>query len=78
MDWHRVEGSWKQIKGSVKEQWRRYIHNDVEVIAGRRDQRAGMITDRDIAARLLRIRRSARNPATLNPGMSRTRLRTHA
>ncbi|MGX9147919.1 CsbD family protein, partial [Mesorhizobium sp. 128a] len=21
MDWNRVEGNWKQVKGKVKEQW---------------------------------------------------------
>jgi len=38
MDWNRVEGNWKQLKGKAKEQWGNLTDDDLDVIAGRRDQ----------------------------------------
>jgi uncharacterized protein YjbJ (UPF0337 family) len=41
MDWNRVEGNWKQLKGHVKEQWGKLTDDDLDVVAGRREQLAG-------------------------------------
>lgn len=38
MDWNRVEGNWKQMKGKVKEQWGKLTDDDLDVIAGKQDQ----------------------------------------
>ncbi|MBN9251886.1 MAG: CsbD family protein [Mesorhizobium sp.] len=46
MDWNRVEGNWKQIKGKVKEQWGKLTDDDLDVIAGKRDQLEGKIQER--------------------------------
>jgi uncharacterized protein YjbJ (UPF0337 family) len=46
MDWNRVEGNWKQFKGKVKEQWGRLTDDDLDEIAGRRDQLEGKIQER--------------------------------
>jgi uncharacterized protein YjbJ (UPF0337 family) len=46
MDWNRVEGNWKQIKGSVKEKWGKLTDDDLNVINGRRDQLEGKIQQR--------------------------------
>jgi uncharacterized protein YjbJ (UPF0337 family) len=46
MDWTRVEGNWKQMRGRVKERWGRLTDDDLTVIAGRRDQLEGMIQER--------------------------------
>ena len=46
MDWNRVEGNWKQIKGAVKEQWGKLTDDDIDVINGRRDQLEGKIQER--------------------------------
>lgn len=46
MDWNRVEGSWKQIKGKIKEQWGKLTDDDLDVINGRRDQLEGKIQER--------------------------------
>ena len=35
MDWNRVEGNWKQVKGKVKEQWGKLTDDDLDVIAGK-------------------------------------------
>ena len=41
MNWDRIEGNWKQFKGNVKEQWGKLTDDQLDVIAGRRDQLAG-------------------------------------
>jgi uncharacterized protein YjbJ (UPF0337 family) len=46
MDWNRVEGNWKQLKGKAKEQWGNLTDDDLDVIAGRRDQLEGKIQER--------------------------------
>jgi uncharacterized protein YjbJ (UPF0337 family) len=46
MDWARVEGNWKQMRGRVKERWGKLTDDDLTVIAGRRDQLEGMIQER--------------------------------
>ncbi len=38
MDWNRVEGNWKQFKGKVKEEWGKLTDDDLDRIAGKRDQ----------------------------------------
>jgi len=46
MDWNRVEGNWKQIKGKVKERWGKLTDDDLNVIGGRREQLEGKIQER--------------------------------
>ena len=36
MDWNRVEGNWKQVKGKVKEQWGKLTDDDLDQIDGQR------------------------------------------
>lgn len=38
-----IEGNWKEIKGRAKEQWGKLTDDQLDVIAGRRDQLAGEI-----------------------------------
>ena len=45
MNWDRVEGNWKQFKGKVKEQWGRLTDDDLDVIAGKKDQLAGKLQE---------------------------------
>ncbi len=40
MDWNRIEGNWKQFKGKFKEQWGHLTDDDLDKIAGRREQHA--------------------------------------
>ena len=42
----RIEGNWKQVKGKVKEQWGKLTDDDLDVIAGKRDQLLGRIQER--------------------------------
>lgn len=46
MDWNRVEGNWKEFKGKVKEKWGQLTDDDLDVIAGRRDQLEGRLQER--------------------------------
>ena len=46
MDWYRVEGNWKQVKGKVKEKWGQLTNDDLDTIAGKRDQLEGKIQER--------------------------------
>ena len=46
MDWNRVEGNWKQVKGKFKEQWGNLTDDDLTAIGGKRDQLEGKIQER--------------------------------
>lgn len=43
MNWDRIEGDWKQFKGKVKEKWGKLTDDDLDVIAGKRDQLSGKL-----------------------------------
>jgi uncharacterized protein YjbJ (UPF0337 family) len=45
MDWNRVEGNWKQLKGKIKEQWGHLKDDELDKIAGRREQLEGKIQE---------------------------------
>jgi uncharacterized protein YjbJ (UPF0337 family) len=46
MDWNRVEGNWKQFKGTVKEKCGKLTDDDLDVIEGKREQLEGKIQQR--------------------------------
>jgi uncharacterized protein YjbJ (UPF0337 family) len=46
MNWDQVQGKWKQIKGSAKTRWGKLTDDDLDVIAGQRDQLVGRIQER--------------------------------
>jgi uncharacterized protein YjbJ (UPF0337 family) len=46
MNWERIEGNWKQAKGKAVEQWGKLTNDDLDVVAGRREQLAGKIQER--------------------------------
>ena len=43
MNWDRIEGNWKQFKGKVKERWGKLTDDELDVIAGKRDQLNGTL-----------------------------------
>jgi uncharacterized protein YjbJ (UPF0337 family) len=45
MNWDRIEGNWKQFKGQVKEQWGKLTHDQLDTIAGKRDDLVGRIQE---------------------------------
>jgi len=46
MNWDEITGNWKQFSGKVKEKWGKLTDDDLQVIAGKRDQLAGMLQQR--------------------------------
>jgi uncharacterized protein YjbJ (UPF0337 family) len=46
MDWNRVEGNWKQVKGAVKQQWGKLTEDDLAQIDGSREKLEGIIQER--------------------------------
>jgi uncharacterized protein YjbJ (UPF0337 family) len=46
MNWDQVGGMWKQSKGKFREKWGKLTDDDLEVIAGKRDQLIGHIQER--------------------------------
>jgi len=46
MNWDRIEGNWKQVIGKAKAQWGKLTDDDLDVVAGRREQLAGRIQER--------------------------------
>jgi uncharacterized protein YjbJ (UPF0337 family) len=46
MNQDRIEGNWKQFKGKLTEQWGKLTDDDIDVIAGKREQLLGRIQER--------------------------------
>ena len=46
MNWDQFEGKWRQMKGSIKEQWNKLTDDDLDRIAGKREQLIGRIQER--------------------------------
>jgi uncharacterized protein YjbJ (UPF0337 family) len=46
MNWDRIEGNWKQFKGKVQTQWGKLTNDDIDVIAGKRNELAGKLQNR--------------------------------
>ncbi|WP_028604076.1 CsbD family protein [Ottowia thiooxydans] len=46
MNEDRIKGNWLQFKGKVKEQWGKLTDDDLDVIAGKRDQFIGKLQER--------------------------------
>ncbi len=38
-----IEGNWKELKGTVKERWGKLTDDDLDKIAGKRDQLVGRL-----------------------------------
>jgi uncharacterized protein YjbJ (UPF0337 family) len=46
MNWDQVQGKWKQVKGEAKTRWGKLTDDDLDVVAGQRDQLVGRIQER--------------------------------
>jgi uncharacterized protein YjbJ (UPF0337 family) len=51
MNWDRIEGNWKQLKGKARQQWGKLTDDDLDVIAGKKDELLGKIQERHGIAR---------------------------
>jgi uncharacterized protein YjbJ (UPF0337 family) len=46
MNWDIVKGNWKKLSGKVREEWGDFTDNDIEEMAGRRDQLIGKLQEK--------------------------------
>lgn len=46
MNWEHIGGKWKQVKGSIRENWGKLTDDDIDVIAGKRDRMLGKLQER--------------------------------
>ena len=46
MNWDRIEGRWKQMKGTVKEKWGKLTDDEFDQIGGSKDKLVGKIQER--------------------------------
>ena len=45
MNWDRIEGNWKQLKGKAQERWGKLTDGDVDMVAGQSKQLAGKLQE---------------------------------
>ena len=45
MDWDRIAGNWQHFKGNARRHWVKLTDEQLDLIAGRRDQLAGKIQE---------------------------------
>jgi len=43
MNWDQMKGNWKLMKGKLREKWGKLTDNDLDVIAGNKDQLLGRL-----------------------------------
>jgi len=46
MNWDQIEGNWKQLKGKAVEKWGEISDDEMDVIAGKKDQLVGKLQAR--------------------------------
>jgi uncharacterized protein YjbJ (UPF0337 family) len=46
VNWDQIQGKWKQMKGSVKQQWGKLTDDDLDYISGSRDRFVGRLQER--------------------------------
>ena len=46
MNWDQIEGKWKQLSGSAREQWGKLTDDDFQTLTGQKDQLVGKIQQR--------------------------------
>lgn len=46
MNWDQISGRWKQWTGKAKEKWGKLTDDDLTMIAGKREQLAGILQER--------------------------------
>jgi uncharacterized protein YjbJ (UPF0337 family) len=46
MNWDRVEGNWKELKGKGQQKWGKLTDDDLNVIEGKRTELSGRLQQR--------------------------------
>ena len=45
MNWDQVEGQWHQLKGQVKAKWGKFTDDELQTIAGKKEQLVGKLQE---------------------------------
>lgn len=45
MNWDKIEGNWRQFAGKAKQQWGKLTDDDIDRIAGHREELVGKIQE---------------------------------
>jgi uncharacterized protein YjbJ (UPF0337 family) len=43
MNWEQIEGQWRQMRGQLKSQWGKLTDDDLDNVAGKKDQLIGRL-----------------------------------
>lgn len=46
MNWDRIEGDWKSVKGQAQQKWGKLTNDDLDVIEGKREELIGRLQQR--------------------------------
>lgn len=46
MNWDTIKGKWKELRGQVKAKWAKLTDNDLDLVAGKKDQLVGTLQQR--------------------------------
>ena len=46
MNWDRIEGKWRQMKGEAQNRWGKLTNDDLDQVEGNRDKLVGRIQER--------------------------------
>lgn len=46
MNWDKLEGKWKQVRGLAKEKWGKLTDDDLDVMTGKKEQLIGKVQER--------------------------------
>jgi uncharacterized protein YjbJ (UPF0337 family) len=46
MNWDQIAGSWKEVQGKIRSKWGKLTDDELSVVAGKRDEIAGILQRR--------------------------------
>lgn len=73
MNWDRIEGNWKQFRGKARQRWGKLTDDELDFVAGKREELLGKIQEkygiaRDEAERQVRVWREGLESAHQRAG----------
>ena len=46
MNWNTIAGNWQEVRGKVRSKWGKLTDDDMELVAGKKDQLIGVLRQR--------------------------------
>ena len=46
MNWNTIAGNWQEVRGKVRSKWGKLTDDDMELVAGKKDQLVGVLRQR--------------------------------